>query len=214
MDTHINCPQCGKSCHKFGLRNHIRYSHEGAPINHCAAGWNRGLTKGTDDRVKKNALSVAAAAKRFMSTLTSEEKKSKYGGPKRWSPNTGGIRAGSGRGKKGWYKGYWCDSSWELAWVIYNLDHGVSFTRNREGFSYSYANKTFKFYPDFKVMDGYVEVKGWVDEKTRAKLSQFSGKLTVIDKAGMKPYLEYAVNQHGKDFIKLYGGESGNRTRL
>lgn len=27
----------------------------------------------------------------------------------------GGYRKGSGRGKKGRYKGYWCDSSWELA---------------------------------------------------------------------------------------------------
>ena len=39
----------------------------------------------------------------------------------------GGKRHGSGRGKKGWYKGYYCDSTWELAWVIYQLDHGVKF---------------------------------------------------------------------------------------
>jgi len=37
----------------------------------------------------------------------------------------GGKRIGSGRGKSGWYKGYWCDSSWELAYVIYNIDHDV-----------------------------------------------------------------------------------------
>ena len=28
-----------------------------------------------------------------------------------------------GYGKHGWYKEYWCDSSWELAYVIYNLDY-------------------------------------------------------------------------------------------
>lgn len=30
----------------------------------------------------------------------------------------GGLRVGSGRGKKGWYKGIHCDSSWELAFVV------------------------------------------------------------------------------------------------
>lgn len=44
--------------------------------------------------------------------------------------SSGGKREGSGRGKRGWYKGYYCDSSWELAWVIYNLDHGNQFKRN------------------------------------------------------------------------------------
>jgi len=31
------------------------------------------------------------------------------------------------RGKAGFYKGYHCMSSWELAYVIYNLEHNVSF---------------------------------------------------------------------------------------
>ena len=36
---------------------------------------------------------------------------------------TGGIREGAGRSKSGWYKGYYCNSSYELAWVIYSLDN-------------------------------------------------------------------------------------------
>ena len=44
-------------------------------------------------------------------------------------------------GIKGWYKGFWCDSSWELAYVIYNLDHGIEFRRNTEKFEYEYCGK-------------------------------------------------------------------------
>ena len=36
----------------------------------------------------------------------------------------GGYRRGSGRGKSGWYKNYWCDSTYELCWLIYQLDNG------------------------------------------------------------------------------------------
>lgn len=59
----------------------------------------------------------------------------------------------SGYGKHGWYKEYWCDSSWELAYVIYNLDHNIKFKRNYQGFTYIFNNKLHKFYPDFILED-------------------------------------------------------------
>jgi len=61
----------------------------------------------------------------------------------------GGRRHGSGRGKQGWYKGYWCDSSWELAWVIYSLDHNIKFVRYNGYFEYEFNGKIHKYYPDF-----------------------------------------------------------------
>ena len=33
---------------------------------------------------------------------------------------SGGYIPKSGVGKGGWYKGVWCDSTYELVWVIYN----------------------------------------------------------------------------------------------
>jgi len=48
----------------------------------------------------------------------------------------GGKREHSGRGKQGRYNGIWCDSSWELAWVIYNFDHGIKFKRYSGYFEY------------------------------------------------------------------------------
>ena len=51
---------------------------------------------------------------------------------------SGGYRRNGGKGIRGWYKGYWCDSSWELAYVIYNLEHNIHFIRNTKGFNYKF----------------------------------------------------------------------------
>ena len=65
--------------------------------------------------------------------------------------NYGGYKRGSGRGKHGWYKGIWCDSSWELAWVIFHLEHGIRFERNKDRFEYYWQGKIHKYLPDFKM---------------------------------------------------------------
>lgn len=117
----------------------------------------------------------------------------------------GGKRHGSGRGKKGWYKGYYCDSSWELAYVIYNLEHEIEFKRNKQGFEYWYLGKKHKFYPDFILKDGtYVEIKGAMTEQNKVKISSFCGSLTVLDNHGIKAYLDYVESKYGKDFINFY----------
>jgi len=72
------------------------------------------------------------------------------------------IVFGAGRGKSGWYKGYYCDSSWELAYVIYNLEHNIcNFIKNTsDKFEYEYKNEKHFYIPDFKFDDGhYVEIK-------------------------------------------------------
>jgi hypothetical protein len=117
----------------------------------------------------------------------------------------GGYRAKGGRGKQGWYKGYYCNSSWELAWVVYQLEHGRNFKRNTVGFPYEFDGKKMKFYPDFILDNGdYVEVKGYTDDKVRAKFAYFPHKLQVVDKNGIKPFIQYAIKKYGKDYVKLY----------
>jgi hypothetical protein len=129
--------------------------------------------------------------------------------------HTGGIREGSGRGKSGWYKGYYCSSSWELAWVIYSLEHNVTFSRNLEGFEYTFDNKTHKFFPDFKLEDNsYVEVKGYETEQWKAKLSQFPHKIKVLSKEEMNPIIQYVIEKHGTEYIKLYEGNPHNDRKI
>ena len=117
----------------------------------------------------------------------------------------GGKRQGSGRGEKGWYKGYYCDSSWELAFVIYNLENKIKFERNKQGFEYEYEGEQHKFYPDFIMEDGtYVETKGYLDEKNVAKIKNFPEKIVVIGKNEIKEYINYVTDKYGHNFTRLY----------
>lgn len=117
---------------------------------------------------------------------------------------SGGYRKGSGRGKKGTYKGYYCDSSWELAYVIYNLDHNISFVRNEQLFPYIFENKKHNYKPDFIEGDTYVEIKGYFTDQVKAKEIAFPFKLKYLDKNTIKPYLDYVEKTYGSDFIRLY----------
>jgi hypothetical protein len=124
---------------------------------------------------------------------------------KKMSEVGGGYRPGSGVGKKGWYKGIWCDSSWELAWVIYMLDHKVSFARNWARFPYVWNGKTSHYVPDFLLADGtYIEIKGVMTDRAKAKLEAFNSPLMVIGITEIKQYLDYVIANYGKDFIRLY----------
>lgn len=120
----------------------------------------------------------------------------------------GGYRHGSGRGKKGWYKGYFCDSSWELAFVIYCLENGVKITRNYKGFEYKFEEKISKYYPDFIMEDGsFIEIKGYMDSKNLEKINQFNfGILKIIGKKDIKLYIDYVKKKYGNNFISLYEG--------
>lgn len=121
-----------------------------------------------------------------------------------WLRVSGGIKKGSSRGKSGFYKGYWCDSSYELAYLIYCLDSDIKIERNKKGFEYFYEEKRHLFYPDFIVNGKYVEIKNFKSELTDAKISYFPNEITVIYKVDMGPYLEYAISKHGKSFISVY----------
>ncbi len=111
-----------------------------------------------------------------------------------------------GKGLRGYYKGYYCQSSWELAYVIYNLDHNVVFERNKKGFKYVLDGVERSYFPDFYLPDSdtYVEIKGYYDRKTKEKEKQFIGNLIVYKLDMMKPILDYVIETYGKDFVKLY----------
>ena len=116
---------------------------------------------------------------------------------------SGGYRQGSGRGKHGWCRGIYCDSSWELAYVLYNTDHNIRFERNKEGFEYEFENKIRKYFPDFIVDGKYVEIKGYDSPQWQAKLEQFPHKIEVLQKEEIKKYIDYASKKYG-NFIGMY----------
>ena len=110
-------------------------------------------------------------------------------------------------GKCGYYKKIWCDSSWELAFLVFNLDNKIKIKRNRKGFKYHFYGKKHLFYPDFIIDNEYIEIKGKVDRKTISKVKQFPKELSLvlIEKTKIQKYLKYAIDKYGKDFAdKLY----------
>lgn len=115
----------------------------------------------------------------------------------------GGYKPGSGRGKKGWYKGYFCDSSWELAFLIYHLDHNITIDRCKEIRYYTFNGRTKKYHPDFVVDGKIIEIKGFKTDEVEAKL-QFNPDIIHYYKDDMKLYLDYAIYKYGKNFIYLY----------
>lgn len=134
------------------------------------------------------------------------ERRAKISASMKKNPHAGGLRKGSGRGIKGWYKGYWCDSSYELAWVIYNLEHDIKFERNWDGFKYFYKGKELTYYPDFKVKNTYYEIKGYMTEQVRTKIKQFPNnyKLIVLTGNELKYVFEYVIEKYGKNYVTLY----------
>lgn len=136
----------------------------------------------------------------------SEETKNKIRKTNSIKHTMGGYRKGSGRGKKGNYKGYWCDSSWELAFVIYNLEHNIKFERNKRKFVYVYEGKELNYLPDFIIDGKYIEIKGYSSKQWEAKFNQFPKEetLEVIDKHTIKPYINYVEQKYGKNYITLY----------
>jgi hypothetical protein len=176
-------------------------------FNRSECSWNKGKTKETDERIRKNGETLSKRITDGIVKPTWLGKHLSKEHKKKLSNSAGGFKRGGGRGTYGWYKGYWCDSSWELAWVIYNLEHDIKFERNTQGFEYEFECQRFKYYPDFKMECGsYEEVKGWLDEKNKAKIAQFNGILKVLGKREIEPYLNYVVGKYGKDFVSLYEG--------
>ena len=182
------------------ISNLGKYSENGHPS------WNKGKTKNTDKRIEKisNSLKEGYKSGKIIPFMKGKQLSDET---KRKLSKCGGYKTGCGKGKKGWYKGYWCDSSWELAYVIYNLDHEIKFERNKIGFEYEYENKIFKYYPDFILKDGtYVEIKGYKSKKDEAKFKYFPTnlKLKIFEFKQLEKILNYVIGKYGNNFIKMY----------
>lgn len=145
----------------------------------------------------------------ILDPIKEAERRKKISETMRKNKRCGGYRPGSGKAKYGWYKGYWCDSSWELAYTIFNLDHNIPFQRNKKWFPYhDEKGNCVKYYPDYILPDGtYVEIKGrecYQDWKLKLKEFPTNEKLTVLNYWGMKPYIKYVTQKYGKNFTDMY----------
>lgn len=209
------CVWCGEIFRtRREMQNHKHEKHfeyvPCGPNNKGGRVWNKGLTKETNEIVRQRGQTLSKNLKSgktknvWLGRHHSEETKQKI------SSSCGDIHHNFKHVKTGSYQGIWCDSGWELAWVVYNLEHNIKFKRNKMGFDYYDENKqrTRKYYPDFILDDGtFVEIKGWDNKDWKMKISQFPKdiKLIVLYDNEIKPYLDYVIEKYGKDFtFKLF----------
>lgn len=97
---------------------------------------------------------------------------SKYCPKCRCLGNGGLMSLKIGRGNGGWYKGIYCMSTYELVYVIYNLDHDIKFKPCKRIYTYLWKNTLHKYHPDFELDDGtIIEIKGYLTDQDKAKIN-------------------------------------------
>ena len=124
-----------------------------------------------------------------------------------WKNNSGGYREGSGRAKSGYYKGIYCGSTYELAWVIYNIDHNIEFKRFET--TLSDPDSKLKYVPDFIQNNCIIEMKGFENiEKTEAKSNlarKLGYEIKVLYKDDLQYAFDYVISRYKTDkFYTLY----------
>ena len=223
----LDCQFCGRTCkNRNSLCNHERLCKENPDRqvlesnttpkigfnNKGRKAWNKGLTKETDSRILTCSLHMKeliqqnghigpfglkgcenVSCRKEVKEKLSLTMAQKYAYPRGWA-------------KRGWYKDIWCDSSWELAYVLYATDHNIKFIRNKEYFEYMWEDCKHHYTPDFYLpeTDTYVEIKGYYDAKAQAKKEQFTKNLVIYQYPEMKYILDYVINTYGQDFTSLY----------
>ena len=174
--------------------------------------WNRGLTWEQmfgDEEARRMRGVARANARRAQEVLRAspdvEARRREKLAEEARRRGLGRYREGSGRGRKGRYRGYWCDSSYELAFVIYALDQGMAFERNWQAFPYTYEGRQRAWIPDFRLTDGtYLEIKGYASPQAEAKFAAFPHGLIVVRRENMQFVFDYVVQTYGKTFTRLY----------
>lgn len=117
---------------------------------------------------------------------------------------TGGIRPGAGNCHKGTYKGHKCDSTYELVYVIYNLDHGIKFSRNNVAYVYADDYGIHDYFPDFVLEDGtLIEIKGRIREDVYPKIRGIDdAPIKLLCKQDLDYAFEYVKNTYSYKSLK------------
>ena len=216
-DNLYKCPYCGILKTKMGICSHIICVHTTNGINRINNSlkkchgkthkpWNKGLTKENNESIKRASEKMIGNIPWNKGIKLSKEQCNKISN---YMKDVAKKRIHTwkiGRGKNGKYKGFWCDSSWELAYVVYCIDHNIPIRRCKDRIPYE-ANGILKYYtPDFVINESeIIEIKGFKDKNWSYKKEKCKElNITIIDEHHINQYLDYVQNTYGKDFIKLY----------
>ena len=208
-----NCPEKRKKIiegqrrwtktHPEKVKQHNELMKEIMKGNSC---WNRGLTKNTNKKIFEITEHIKDMYKNgdlkasFKGKTHTEQTKQKIS--KKMKGNHNNNPNKTGKGRKGYYKGFYCSSTYELAFVIFCLDHNIKIKRCLESFDYEYKGVWHKYFPDFVINnDVIIEIKGYWTEVVSLKenVVRSSGKkYHILYFKDMKNIFKYIENVYGK----------------
>lgn len=190
----------GRICINNGIN--IKYVKQENLEEYLNSGWNIGVTDSFKEKTR-TANNKREFPGKANDKDSEEKRKQKISNTMKNNHKSGGYRMNSGRGKKGWYKGIFCDSSWELAFVIWNIENNKSIERCKEKREYIFKGEKHIYIPDFIVEDEVIEIKGYSSKQWEEKIKQ-NPDVKVLYKNDIEPYLNYVISKYGKNFISLY----------
>lgn len=163
-------------------------------------GWNLGLSESTRQNMKiaaNNYIHTGISKTPEQEQLRKSKISKNMIGNKNWMYNKK-----HGNGKKGHYHGIYCDSTWELAFLVYCFDNNISVKRCNLQYKYMFEGEEHIYIPDFITPEGIIEVKGRIDAKAKEKIQQFP-EVILYDKEKMKPIVKYVSEKYGIEFWKV-----------
>ena len=108
-----------------------------------------------------------------------------------------------GRGYYGWKYGIFCQSRYELAYVIYNKEHNIPIERNKKFWLYTYNNVIKRYYPDFIVNGKLIEIKGMKSEVVNIKLKSVNEPIEILYGKDLKYCFDYCKEKYGLKITEL-----------
>lgn len=122
------------------------------------------------------------------------------------------VENGQGRSRSGYWKGFFCNSTYELVYYIYMSEHGYKIERNQKVYEYEWNGSKRLYYPDFIVNDKLVEIKGYWSPQVQAKIDAVTDKeLSVLYYKDLEPMMDWIDSKyntkHGKkdnNYWELY----------
>lgn len=124
--------------------------------------------------------------------------------------------------KKYNYKGIIFHSSWELAYYIWLNDNNIEFEYQPDVyFEYKDGTTVHRYFPDFRIENRIVEIKGdqffdkegkMINPYSKEKDNKYESKykcmvdndVLIMRGIDIQPYLKYVYNKYGRDYLRNF----------
>lgn len=203
----VKCEICGKMFSKYGIKNHIAVTHEGKKRGTSGKrAWNKGLTKETDERLKKVSeklkekidtgefIPQGFCSKDYKEYQKTEEYKLEQSKIMKEvvknNPDSYSSKNVSGRVKN--YKRLFYGEEfifkgkWELLVAEKLFESDIKFTNEIQPIEYFWeeSGKNHLYFPDFYLpeIDLYIEVKGYQRDRDLDKWASLDNLIVLKEK--------------------------------